>query len=52
MIQTPIDIYLGKHTGATLAGALALQAFWALALLGLGRVALSAGTRKLVIQGG
>lgn len=52
MIQTPIDIYLGKHTGASLVGALALQAFWALALLGLGRVALSAGTRKLVIQGG
>jgi ABC-2 type transport system permease protein len=52
MMQMPIDVYLGKHTGAALAGALALQAFWALALLALGRVALSAGTRKLVIQGG
>jgi ABC-2 type transport system permease protein len=52
MMQMPIDIYLGKQSGASLAGALALQAFWALALLALARAALSAGTRKLVIQGG
>ena len=35
-----------------LAGVLALQVFWALALLGLGRLVLRAGTRKLVVQGG
>jgi ABC-2 type transport system permease protein len=52
MMQMPIDIYLGKQSGASLAGALALQGLWALALLALGRVALTAGTRKLVIQGG
>jgi ABC-2 type transport system permease protein len=52
MIQTPIDIYLGKFSGMSLVGALALQALWAVVLLGLGRVALAAGTRKLVIQGG
>src|SRR5712691_8130412 len=52
IIQVPIDVYLGKHAGASLAGVLVLQAFWALALLALGRAALAAGTRKLVIQGG
>lgn len=52
IIQVPVDVYLGKHTGASLAGVLAIQAGWALALLALGRVVLAAGTRKLVIQGG
>jgi ABC-2 type transport system permease protein len=52
MMQMPIDIWLGKYSAASLAGALAVQAMWALVLLGLGRLALSAGTRKLVIQGG
>ena len=52
VIQVPIDIYLGKHAGASLVGALALQAGWAIALLALARGALAAGTRKLVIQGG
>jgi ABC-2 type transport system permease protein len=52
MMQVPIDVYLGKYSGASLVGALALQAIWALVLLGLGRVVLAAGTRKLVIQGG
>jgi ABC-2 type transport system permease protein len=52
IIQVPIDIYLGKHHGAALVGVLALQVAWALALLGLARLVLEAGTRKLVIQGG
>jgi ABC-2 type transport system permease protein len=52
MIQVPIDVFLGKHAGLDLAAALALQAAWALALLGLGRVVLAAGVRKLVVQGG
>jgi ABC-2 type transport system permease protein len=52
IIQVPIDIWLGKYHGAGLAGVIALQAFWALVLLGLGRLALRAGSRKLVIQGG
>ncbi len=52
LIQVPVDVYLGKHAGAGLVGVLALQAAWAVALLALGRLALAAGTRKLVIQGG
>jgi hypothetical protein len=31
---------------------LALQTFWAFALLGAGRAVLAGGTRKLVVQGG
>jgi ABC-2 type transport system permease protein len=52
IVQTPIDVFLGKHTGLDLIGTLALQAGWAVALLGLARVVLAAGTRRLVIQGG
>ena len=52
LIQTPIDVWLGKHHGWSLAGVLALQAFWAAVLLALGRVALRLGARKLVVQGG
>lgn len=52
MLQVPVDVYLGKHDGFELPAVLALQAAWALALLGLGRLVLNAGRRKLVIQGG
>jgi ABC-2 type transport system permease protein len=52
MLQLPIDIFVGAASGAEVAAVLALQAFWAFALLGLGRAALAAGTRKLVVQGG
>jgi viologen exporter family transport system permease protein len=52
IIQVPIDVYLGKEEGLALLGALALQAAWAFALLGAGRLVLARGTRKLVIQGG
>jgi ABC-2 type transport system permease protein len=52
ILQVPVDVYLGKHTGADLAAALALQAVWAGVLLALARVALARGTRKVVIQGG
>lgn len=52
IMQTPIDVWLGKHHGAGLAGVLALQLFWALMLLGLGRLALRGGATRLVIQGG
>src|SRR4051794_18956948 len=30
IMQTPIDVWLGKHHGASLAGAIALQVLWAL----------------------
>jgi viologen exporter family transport system permease protein len=52
IIQFPVNVYLGKYSGLELAGILALQAAWALVLLGLGRLVIAAGTRKLVIQGG
>ena len=52
IVQTPIDVWLGKHHGAELVGILALQAMWAIVLLGLGRVTLRLGAKKLVIQGG
>jgi viologen exporter family transport system permease protein len=52
MLQLPIDIFVGAASGAEVVAVLALQAFWAFALLGLGRAALAAGTRKLVVQGG
>src|SRR3954453_2483319 len=52
IMQAPIDIWLGKHHGLELAGVLVLQAFWAVVLLGLGRLALRGGAKRLVIQGG
>ena len=52
MIQLPIEIFLGDRRGGDAVGALLLQAFWAIALLALGRVMLRAADRKLVIQGG
>jgi ABC-2 type transport system permease protein len=52
MLQVPIDVFLGKHPGAELVGALAVQAAWAMALLGLGRLLLAAGVRRMVVQGG
>jgi ABC-2 type transport system permease protein len=52
IVQTPIDIWLGKHHGGGLAGILALQVMWAVALFALGRLTLRLGGKKLVIQGG
>ena len=52
MVAIPIDVFLGKLQGGGLLAALALQAFWSVAMLGLGRLVLAAALRKLVIQGG
>jgi ABC-2 type transport system permease protein len=52
MVQAPIEVWLGHAQGLELLGLLALQAFWALVLLAVGRGVLAAGMRKLVIQGG
>ena len=51
MLQIPIDVFVGEPLGGN-GAALALQAAWAVALLALGRLALGAGTQKLVVQGG
>ena len=52
IVQAPVDIYVGEPLGGSVALVLALQATWAVALYVGGQVALAAGTRKLVLQGG
>ena len=52
LLQIPVDVFLGKHQGLDLMGALAFQAGWAAALLLTGRFLLAAAVRKLVVQGG
>ena len=52
MLQNPIDILAGRVAGADMAGAVGVQVFWAAALLGLGQLVLSAGRRRLEVQGG
>ena len=52
MLQAPVDIYVDEPLGGSTALVLALQASWALALYAAGRLVLSSGTRKLVVQGG
>lgn len=52
MLQTPADVWLGRHTGIDLVGALGLQAVWAVGLIALAQVVTRAATRKVVVQGG
>ena len=52
MLQLPVDVFVGAAEGSEIVAVLAIQAAWAVVLLGLGRVVLAAATRKLVIQGG
>ena len=52
MMQVPIEIWLGKHTGADLVAAVGLQFLWALVLVMAGRAVLATATRKVVVQGG
>ena len=52
IIQTPVDIWLGKRQGSALIGVVGLQVFWALALLAVGQLVLRRATRKVVVQGG
>ena len=52
MVQTPADLFVGRLAGADLAAALALQAFWAAALLALAQAVVVLATRRVVAQGG
>jgi ABC-2 type transport system permease protein len=53
MLQTPIEVLLGKHVGTgAVASTLGVQLLWAVGLLLVGRVVLAAATRKVVLQGG
>ena len=51
-VQTPADLWLGRHAGWAAAGAIGTQVLWAVALLALCEVVLRAATRKVVVQGG
>ena len=52
LIDVPFSIYLGKITEAAVWAAIGKQAVWNLFFIGLGRVLLSRGFSRLVIQGG
>lgn len=52
MIQLPVEVFLGKHPGASLVGVYAQQGVWLVALVGIGRIVLTRATHRLVIQGG
>ena len=52
MVEFPVRVFIEDVQGAELLAALGVQLFWALALLGAGRLMLNAGARKLVVQGG
>ena len=47
-----MDIFLTKDPSFDLLAALALQAFWAVLLLSLGRFVLASAMRRVVVQGG
>jgi ABC-2 type transport system permease protein len=51
-IQVPADVFLGRHTGPGLLGALAFQAVWAAVLLGAGALVTRAARRRMVVHGG
>jgi ABC-2 type transport system permease protein len=48
----PVSIYMGKTTGADLAGGLAIQAGWVIAMYLLARFAWNRGIRKYAAAGG
>ncbi len=49
---TPVTIWMGMRQGPDLAMALAVQAFWAIALTALGAVLWRLGVRRTTVQGG
>lgn len=52
LIQVPIDVFLGEHTGAGVLKAFAFQAGWAVVLLAAGAAVTRRATRRVVVQGG
>ncbi len=50
--QTPADLYVERLQGAAAVGAVALQAFWAVALLLTAQFVTVVATRRVVVQGG
>jgi ABC-2 type transport system permease protein len=52
MIQLPVEVFLGKHTGLDLAAVYLTQLAWLVALGAAGRLVLSRAVRKVVVHGG
>ena len=52
LVQIPVDVILGKATGAELAAALLFQLGWGVALMLAGRLVLGMAVRKVIVQGG
>ncbi len=52
MLHHPIELWLGEPVAGGVAGVLALQVVWLVALVGLGRVVLARAVHRVVVQGG
>jgi ABC-2 type transport system permease protein len=52
MLQAPVDVLSGRVAGWSALETVAVQAFWLVVMLGLGRVVLRRALRRLVVQGG
>ncbi len=52
MLQTPVDILSGRVAGVHALQVVALQCFWLVIMLAIGRLVLARATRRLVVQGG
>ncbi|GAB3451225.1 ABC-2 family transporter protein [Kineococcus endophyticus] len=52
MLQTPVDVVLGRAAGLGALRLLGVQLVWLAVLLGAGRLLLAVGARRLVVQGG
>lgn len=52
LMDIPMRLYTGRLAGWPAAGGLALQAGWTIALIALGRLAMSRTMRRLEVQGG
>ena len=52
LMDIPMRLYAGQLTGWQAVGGLALQAFWVVVLMGLGRLAMTRTMQRLEIQGG
>lgn len=52
MLQAPVDVLSGRASGWHALGTVAVQAFWLVVVLALGRLVLRRALRRLVVQGG
>ncbi len=52
MIQVPVEVFLGKHSGLGAAGVVGGQLLWAVALGAAGRLVLARAVRRVEVHGG